>query len=149
MMWTRPGSSWALLSETETTLALAAVAGSSGGNERETGDVRFRAGSTRNAFDYCRSHYTFGDHRVWVCSRGSGLEPGMVYWLYRSSSGQWLCVEAIRSSTDPISEGIPQFRTIGSQIRDISEPAEALLWQYWNTASGSWEGKTSFPTVRI
>ena len=72
-----------------------------------------------------------------------------MFWLYKAADGRWVCVDADRASDDPIGEGVPQFRTVGNNVQDISEPTEALSWQYFDTALASWQGNMTFRTTRF
>ena len=96
------------------------------------------------------SRRTFLGHPVYQCTRGSGISPIEVYWLYRCMAGSWICVEVCMSSVGPIRDGIPQFKTLGQDIDDISAECHALAWQCWDEvcAQWSWICKT-FPTARV
>ena len=114
--------------------------------------IQFRIGSKKNRFVYVPSDFTFRDHPVYQCMRGSDTAMGQygVYWLYRCSSGWWMCVEAHMDSDDPIRDGSPQFKTESNSIDDISVEREYLAWQHWDELWGKWsDGVVMSPTRRV
>ena len=111
---------------------------------------QFRIGPMKNGFVYTGSLFSFMNHPVYVCDRGSGVHPVDVFWLYRCAGGAWLCVEAYTESQDPIRDGAPQFKTQGDDIDDISVNRDALAWRYWDELRGEWSSSTMMPpTTRL
>ena len=114
--------------------------------------VRFRIGPPRNGFLYGPSDLTFQGNPVYQCLRGSqaGLPSHRVYWLYRCSSGCWICLEADAHSDHPIADGSPQFKTESASIDDISVECDRVAWQHWDEVSGMWSAAVMmFPTTRL
>ena len=115
-----------------------------------TGVPGFRIGSRRNGFVYTLSRWAFLGNPVYQCTRGSGISPLDVYWLYRCAAGHWLCAEAFSESADPIRDGVPQFKTVGHNIDDISVECDALAWQHWDEHSAQWSQRSmTFPTAHV
>ena len=113
-------------------------------------EVKFRIGSQRNGFIYTGGGFTYEGNPVYQCTRGSGLRPRDVYWLYRCQYGSWICVEANKETSNPIQDGAPQFKTAGNYIEDISEECEALAWHHWDESGKWWSTSTmTFPTTRL
>ena len=115
--------------------------------------IEFQIGSDRDGFIYKKSAFQAYGKPVYECRRGYDRpEPGKrvdrILWLYRLPNGSWVAAEADFDSPNPVQEGVPLFKTMDSDISDITQPG-TVVWQLWDNDTASWKGDMEFDTKRL
>jgi hypothetical protein len=105
----------------------------------------FQIGEDRYGYKYGSTKMRANSAPVYKCIRGTDQNSVVnCLWLYRSSDGHWIAIEAPKTSLDPINGGQPTFRT-KDPVEDIRARRE-LQWQYFEKRTSEWEGSMTFST---
>jgi hypothetical protein len=105
----------------------------------------FQIGEDRYGYKYGSTKMRANSAPVYQCIRGTDQNCVVnCLWLYRSSDGHWIAIEAPKTSLGPITEGDPTFRTL-DPVEDI-HVRQQLQWQYCKPQTWEWEGSMTFTT---
>jgi hypothetical protein len=111
-------------------------------------EALFQIGEDKYGYKYRSTKMRANSSPVYQCIRGTDQNCVVkCLWLYRSSDGHWIAIEAPKTSSNPINEGHPTFRTEDAVEGDIHVQRE-LQWQYFKETEEEfvWEGSMTFTT---